>query len=332
MTCDNVVGAEIVLANGRVCTIAPDTLDHPDLLWALRGGGGGNFGVVTRFCFQLRERQEPVYGVRLYWSAKSARTVADAWIEHAPSAPPELSSFLRLSSSSGSGDGGDEAYTVLMVGTFFGNKEKLLEALAPITDAAEPEVSEIELLSSAHDDWLTREPSPSLFGAVRPSPSLHLGMEEAESPAPHKVTSTFGDEQFQGDAVAALIDFVQAPTGFGPEVKAYVSLHALGGRLTEYPDDRCAFPYRDKRLIIQPQAWWEDHRDPSADDYIAWIARARATVGDFGTQGAFINFIDRNIALEEYYGKNLDRLREVKATYDPDDFFSFEMSIPPAGS
>jgi FAD/FMN-containing dehydrogenase len=329
MTCDNVVGAEIVLADGTVRTIAPDTLDHADLLWALRGGGGGNFGVVTRFCFRLSERKEPVYGVRLYWLGESARAVADAWIEHAPDAPPELSSFLRLSSSPHGSDTSEAGYTVLMVGVFSGTEEELLEALAPITDAAEPDAREIEPLPPA-DDWLTRPPAPGLFAEIGPSPGLHLGMEEAEAPAPHKVTSTFADEGFRGDAIGALVDFVQTPTGFGPEVKAYVSLHALGGRLTEYPDAECAFPYRDKRLIIQPQAWWETQPDPRQDDYIAWIAEARATVGTFGTEGAFINFIDREVALEEYYGKSYDRLREVKRTYDREDFFSFEMSIPPA--
>lgn len=334
MTCDNVVGAEIVLANGEVCTIAPDTLDHPDLLWALRGGGGGNFGVVTRFCFQLRERKEPVYGLRLYWPREVARTVADAWIERAPAAPPELSSFLRLSSAPGFGEGGfgdgePEGYSVLMVGIFSGTEEMLRLAIEPITAAAEPAVTEIDLLPPAND-WLTRAPSPSLFGSTGPSPSLHLGMEASETPAPHKVTSTFADKGFQGESVDALIRFVQKPTGFGPEVRAYVSLHALGGRLTEYPDAQCAFPFRDKRLIIQPQTWWETHHDPREAEYVAWIAEARATVADFGTEGAFINFIDREIALEEYYGKSYGRLREVKAVYDPEDFFSFEMSIPRA--
>jgi hypothetical protein len=214
-----------------------------------------------------------------------------------------------------------------MVGVFSGTEESLREAIEPITAAAEPAVTEIDLLPAA-SDWLARAPSPSLFGSTGPSPSLHLGMEESETPAPHKVTSTFAGGDFQGDAVEALIRFVQKPTGFGPEVRAYVSLHALGGRLTEYPDAKCAFPFRDRRLIIQPQAWWEAHHDPREPEYVAWIAEARATVAAFGTEGAFINFIDREVALEEYYGKNYGRLCGVKGVYDPDDFFSFEMSLP----
>jgi len=158
---------------------------------------------------------------------------------------------------------------------------------------------------------------------------------------PHKVSSAFP----RGDIAQLsqkIIDFVDKHQNFD-KAATYLSIHSLGGKIKQISADSSSFFYRDKEFLLQFQAWWQRPNDEKSEDYINWIRNFRQELDKAGCiEGAFINFPDQTIVepsgdekadkirlLRYYYGNNLDRLREIKAKYDPHNFFSFGMSIPP---
>jgi len=124
-----------------------------------------------------------------------------------------------------------------------------------------------------------------------------------------------------------------------------MSFHCMGGAVYDNPEQR-AFPWSDRPYMLQVQAWWNQSGDVSVDtaravEYDAWVHGFRKFI-DADIEGAFINFVDKNLVsngetpkgrldlLRHYYGNNLDKLRAVKSAYDADNLFEFEMSIPPS--
>ena len=117
-----------------------------------------------------------------------------------------------------------------------------------------------------------------------------------------------------------------------------ISLYSMGGAIAERKPTDSAFWYRNKKFIIQIESWWdypESREDACRDNpswqepYIDWVRRFRqALLKERLIEGAFINFIDRDLELSEYYGGNFERLKELKSKWDPEEVFHFEMSIP----
>jgi hypothetical protein len=130
--------------------------------------------------------------------------------------------------------------------------------------------------------------------------------------------------------VPALTAVIRKTTPVLPSnvARQYVSLHCLGGAafVERLPS---AYAFRDRVVLLQYQAWWQAGDTRHDKPCIAWIENFRKTMTPY-TDGAFINFVDRDIPLEEYYKDKLPQLLvEVKRQWDPGDFFKFEMSIPP---
>lgn len=172
-------------------------------------------------------------------------------------------------------------------------------------------------------------------------------MENCLAPHPHKVSSAFPVDH-DGDEDAFEVRFAEAVSAFiesrpvDLNVKSYISLYSMGGAIADIAPDESAFWYRKKPFVIQIESWW-NYPDPELKKcrdkkdwqkpYKKWVQDFRRALSDEGLiEGAFINFIDRDVPLYEYYGGNFERLKRLKARWDPTDFFSFEMSIPPAES
>lgn len=199
-------------------------------------------------------------------------------------------------------------------------------ALQPLTKLASPEFKLSNLGASASEAQELKKGLTTCGDSDHPH-GVYL---------PHKVSSAFPKGDFK-DMAGHVVDFIFDNQDF-PEAETYLSIHSLGGRVrdSESLREQSSFFYRDKEFMLQFQAWWRKVEDPKAAEYMDWIKNFRQHLNDKGCiEGAFINFPDRDLAdqrielLEHYYGGNLDQLRKLKGKHDPDNFFSFRMSIPP---
>ncbi|MFN8589892.1 MAG: FAD-binding oxidoreductase [Thermomicrobiales bacterium] len=296
LTCDNLLAVELVDARGE--TLRASESEHPDLFWALRGGGGGNFGIVTRFTFRPRPIGDVVV-LSLSWAWEETPTVLAAWQAWAPFTDERLVAELIVP------DPSDGAITV--VGQFTGTEAELWPLLAP-------------LLASA----------PVLSQAVETVPFLTAVARFAGPPAAHatfKNTGQLAYAPFSADAIAAFIAQMRA----APSGTHVTGIYPFGGAIGAVDPAATAFVHRQALFSLQYQAYWQDAAETNAN--LAWAAAMRAAMRPY-TEGTYVNFVDSDIAdwPLAYYGASLSRLMAVKAHYDPDNVFTGPQSIPLPGS
>jgi FAD/FMN-containing dehydrogenase len=313
LTCDNLLRAEVVLADGRV--VECDGNRDEELFWALRGGGGGNFGVVTSFVF--RALPAPVATVfHLAWPLAHAAALAQSWQAWAPTGPDELDATLRMTASTD----GERPPAVELVGTVLRSEAdavKLLEEL--IAEAgADP-------ASASHRPMPYRE-------AKRYLNELEAGNGQDEQDAPdqspqqgHLFTkSEFFRRPLSLETTEALVENL---TGrLAPGQSREVTFLPWGGAYNRVRADATAFVHRNELFLIQHLLVLDP--DVSATESEAardWLTRSWALVHPSGSGGVYPNFPDPDLddGAHAYYGKNRDRLLRIKAKYDPDNFFGF---------
>lgn len=297
LTCDSLQELTIVTADGRRRTCSEDR--NADLFWACRGGGGGNFGVVTDLVFMTY----PVSNVatfRASWPWEQAAAVLDAWQRFVPDAPDELFSVCRLQT-------GAEGPRIGASGQLFGSEGELRSLLAPLLAAAEPtELSVVER---------TFLEATSYFGG-----EIGRAMFAAKSDYVRDVLSPAGI----GVLVGA-IDARQAAGGTGG-----LMLDASGGAINRVAPGATAFVHRGERFSMQEVAFWSPGSSASAS--LAWLHSLHAALRPHVSGFAYQNYIDPGLAGWEqaYYGGNYRRLQRVKRRVDPDNLFRFRQSIRPA--
>lgn len=285
LTCDQLVGAEVVTADGAVA-VADD--DHePDLFWALRGGGTSGLGVVTSMEFRTVPAPPRMTNFRYTWPVAAAAEVLRAWLDRAVDAPARLCAEAGLYPAE-----------VALHGAMAGTEAETRAALDRLCDGlpapARAEAAELSYLDSARD----------LAGAIdTAAPSRHL-----------YATSEFFEQPLPDDAVDALLALFAA----GPAERE-VGFMPWGGGDTDVAPGATAFPHRGARYAVHHIAL-----TPAADaEARDWTGAMRDTLGLYGTGGVYANFADRGLADPEiaYYGANAARLREVRRRYDPDGVF-----------
>jgi FAD/FMN-containing dehydrogenase len=313
LTCDNLLRAELVLADGRV--VECDEHRDKELFWALRGAGGGNFGVVTSFVF--RTLPAPVETVfHLVWPLAQAAAVAQAWQDWAPTGPDELDATLRMTAS---GDG-ERPPAVELVGAVLDSEAdaaKLLEELIARAGA--------DPASASHRPMPYRE-------AKRYLNELEAGDDQDEQAAPgqppqqgHLFTkSEFFRRPLPVETIAALVE--NLTRRLAPGQSREVTFLPWGGAYNRVRPDATAFVHRGELFVIQHLIVIDS--DASATESEAarnWLTRSWALVHPSGSGGVYPNFPDPDLddGAHAYYGKNRDRLLRIKANYDPDNFFGF---------
>lgn len=325
LTCDSLLAAQIVVADGRVLTC--DTNHEPDLFWALRGGGGGNFGVVTSFTFRVY----PVASLSLFtlnWPWSSAADVLDAWQNWAPQAPDELWSNCLFQATS---DKGAEPF-VQVGGVYMGEATSLNVLLQPLINRINAGltnryVSDVGLLDAMLYEANCAGLSVSQCHLPSQNPNGQLGRSTYRSKSdyfthllPHQGIDLL---------VKAITDCQNSPTlGEGG-----IGIDAFGGAINRVAPDATAFVHRNALFSIQYAATW-NASDPAS--IVAanhtWLNNMWQTMRPYASGAAYQNYIDSDLVnwQQAYYGTNLPRLQRVKAAYDSGNFFSFAQSIPPA--
>lgn len=335
LTCDRLTGFEMVTADGEVIAVTEE--DHPELLWAVRGGGGGNFGVITGFRFRLAPLPDDIVSFSMTWADPGCvEQVAEEWRQAFPHDENDrLTTFCRLTVVDRDAGTGDNP--ALIGGKFLGDCDELrglLRQLLPTTfEAGKLECTEDRRLFTP-----LYQPGPPVAALRQLHPDVP--MEDLQDtcagvPHRHKVSSSFPNQAFleDGEAVGRIARFL-AGSPVEAEARLYLSLHCMGGAIARQDPASSAFAFRRKPFLLQYQAWWATTGDPHLDERcIRWVRDFRQEMEGF-TEGAFINFPDRDLASEReellryYYAQNLDRLIEIKGEVDPKNVFRFGMSIP----
>lgn len=318
LTCDSLEAATVVLADGTV--LHCDENRHPDLFWGLRGGGGGNLGVVTSFTFAAHPLTHlTICSLSWHWSA--AAHVIRAWSDRAPSAPHDLWSSLRLRWIPGSGP------QVSMIGTWSGAASGLTPVLDDLTASVPPVTRSTSTLP--YLDVAKLYAGCSGQSADDCSLQIHGGVLPRQASL---AKSDFFDHRISAADVDAMLGRIEArSTSALRSSSGGVIFDSWGGRIARVGGRATAFPHRQARFLAQEFVTFSSMPDDttlSANRH--WLTGLWRTLRDSASGAAYVNYIDPELHGWEraYYGANLERLVEVKRRYDPDDVFRFAQSIP----
>jgi FAD/FMN-containing dehydrogenase len=304
LTVDNLRGATVVTADGAVRGVSATA--EPDLFWALRGGGG-NFGVVTSFEFELHPVGPEVYAGLVVYPFAQAQKVLRAWRDFTAGAPDELTVWTVMRKAPplpflpASAHGTD---VVIFALVYSGDVEAGQRAAAPVLQFGDP-----------------------IASALGPSP--YAGFQQAFDP----LLAPGGRNYWKSNNFSTLSDaaldlmIASAAKLPGPECEIFVA--QLGGAMARVPPKATAFVGRDARYIMNVHGRWSDARD---DERVrAWARQVFADAAPHATGGGYVNFLTEDEAerVAASYGANHSRLQAVKQRYDPNNLFRMNLNIAP---
>jgi FAD/FMN-containing dehydrogenase len=306
LTIDNLLEADVVLADGRLVRASAD--EHPDLFWALRGGGG-NFGVVTSFLFRLHD-VSTVIGGPTFWPVDQGAEVLSAYREFIPGAPRELNGFFAFHTVPPGPPFPEEIHLREVCGVVWcyagADEEAAARAMAPLLDSL---------------------PEPLLHG---PAPMPHAGLQgafDALYPA--------GDQWYwRADFVNEVPDeAVELHARYGarmPTMKSTMHLYPIDGAAHDVAESDTAWAYRGANWNA---VYAGVDPDPANVPAIRnWSIDYFEALHPYSAGGAYVNMMmdEGQERVRASYGANYDRLAAVKATYDPDNTFRINQNIQPA--
>jgi FAD/FMN-containing dehydrogenase len=317
LTSDSVRGVTIVTAGGRIRQV--DAGSDADLFWACRGGGGGNFGIVTRLTLEAHRTGGAAW-FHVGWPWSAADEALAAWQAFAPEAPDELTSIFSLGTSRGSG-----SPQVAAVGQYFGEQSSLPSLVRPLTrvDGATLSVGSSTTMELALRWAGCLEQGLRACHTERTRPGGQL------SRAAFYAKSDYVDRALTADGRRTMIDGIERRQLTPSLGSGMLLLDAYGGAYNRPAPDATAFVHRHMLFSIQYLAYFPSGGGPASREWIegVWSALRPHVSGQ-----AYQNYIDPRLAgwQRAYYHSNLARLREVKKQVDPDFRFRFRQAIPPA--
>jgi FAD/FMN-containing dehydrogenase len=303
LSCDNLLSAEVVTADGQV--VAASEQANEDLFWALRGGGG-NFGVVTSFEYQLHPVRE-IYGGPMLYEVSDAAEVLRFFRDFIQDAPEELGGFpawqiappLPFIPEDRHGDP-----FLLFVACWAGPIEEAEDALKPLREVA-PVVAEN-------------------VGPM-PYPALNSAFDELVGPGLQHYWKANFVKELTDEAIEAHLE--HGPKV--PAVNATVHIYPINGACHRVAADATAFAYRDATFATVIAGMWPDPAQNDAN--IAWVRDFYEATAPHSEEGGYVNFMaaDDQDRIKVNYRDNYDRLVEVKRAYDPDNLFHLNQNIKP---
>ncbi|OPX08541.1 FAD-binding oxidoreductase [Mycobacterium sp. AT1] len=306
MASDNLLAAEVVVASGvdgaEAITVSED--DHADLLWALRGAGNGNFGVVTSLTYRVHPLRQVVYVTASWPGLTHLREVFHAWQRSAPFADERMTSQLEISQ-------GEIQLIAVLAG---GSEADAARVLEPVLAVGDPTVSMLD------GNWA------DVYGGFQ--------VPNDDEAANWKFHSHFVSQPLPDEAVDLIGSFLAA----APMPGCNYFANAFGGAVTRTePAGGSAFAHRGALFYAEPGAGWGERGGRKPDEALTarcvqWTADFAEALAPFA-DGAYVNVpnADDPDFATAYWGANVPRLREVKATYDPHRVFRYEQGITPPG-
>jgi FAD/FMN-containing dehydrogenase len=307
LTCDNLVSADLVTADGQLLTASER--EHPDLLWALRGGGG-NFGVVTSLEYRLHPVGPVVFGGPVFYAAADAAQVLRGWRDLTTGMPDELTTLANILVAPPVPFLPEAVHgqmVVGIVGMYAGPVEDGTRAAEPLRSLAEP-----------------------LADLMGPMP--YVALQSLLDP----LWQAGAQNYFAGTMLRELpdhaIDTLLAGHADGRAPVRELHLHHGGGAMAHAPAGGSAFAHRDAAYILNVIA-----RSPERqgfDEHAGWARATHAAMGPWSTGGGYVNFTSepgQDKVRASYPPDTYARLVEVKDRYDPTNLFQLNQNIHPSG-
>ena len=307
LTCDNLLSAEVVTADGTV--VHASESQNPELFWALRGGGG-NFGVVTRFELDLHPVGPIVLGGPIFYPGDQAIDVMTGWRDRLDNMPDELSTLVNLTT----------APPAPFIPEEWHNRKVAVIVACWAGDPADGEafVKPLRSLGTPISDLLGPMPYLDLQQFVDPV---------WEAGAGNFYTSAFLD-RLPDEAIRTLADFHRSSADL--PVLAELHVHHFGGAVARVPAGSTAFTDRSSPFLFNGAARTSDPAD--LPHHVAWARTARNAMAAYGSGGMYVNFTSEGadgIRRASYPPEIYARLQAVKDQYDPFNVFRFNINVTP---
>jgi len=300
LTIDDLLAAEMVTADGQIVEV--DAENDPDLFWAIRGGGG-NFGVATRFKFRLHELAGVVGGMLML---PATAEVVRSFVAEAEAAPDELSTIANVMPAPPMPFVPTEHHGRLVVMgllCYAGPPESAEPVLAPFRSLATP-----------------------IADMVRPIPYPEIFPPDQEDFHPAAIGRTMFVDSVDQDAAETMVERLESSDA----TMRVTQLRVLGGAIARVPAEGTAFAHRGSRIMANVAAFYDGPEDRAVRE--AWVNDLAAVLRQ-GDSGAYVNFLaDEGAARVRaaYPGTTWDRLTAIKGRYDPTNLFRNNQNIPPA--
>jgi FAD/FMN-containing dehydrogenase len=308
LSCDNLRSVRIVTAEGKLLTASDH--ENSDLFWAVRGGGG-NFGVVTSFEFNLHEVGPQVMFCLPMYPMEIADEVLSAWRDFMVSSPDEISSEALFWSIPDVDDFPEEARGKSVIGIpamYSGDPDEGQRVLQPLREIGEPVID----LSGQYPFAVVQ----SMFDWAFPKNERNYYFKSTDL------------RSLDDDVIKAIVTKGKER----PVPSMLMAIWHYGGEMNRVPAKETAFGSRDTSFLLSVDSIWDDPAD--TERVIEWSRNVLEEMKPHSGAGMYPNFPgfgeEGNELVKSAYGKNYERLSKIKAKYDPDNFFSVNLNITPA--
>ena len=309
LSSDNVLEAEVVTADGAVLTASKD--ENSDLFWAIRGGGG-NFGIVTSFTFTLHPVGPEVAFAATFYPIEELGEVLRGWRAYVEQAPDEVTATcvtMTFPANPELPEAVHDRPVAIIGGVYSGDVEEGMKLMQPLRELGTP-----------------------LFDMSGPTP--FVGVQTGFDPLfPRNTLRAYWKSQYLDELTDDAIDTIAARAGDRPAPLTLVNTFHMGGAIAQVGEEDTAFAQRSAPYMVSIDGMWTEAADDEAN--VAWVRSAWGDIAEFGTGEVYLNFTGLSdeatqAGVDSAFGRNLARLAEVKATYDPDNFFQLNNNIVPA--
>ncbi|HUJ92137.1 MAG TPA: FAD-binding oxidoreductase [Gaiellaceae bacterium] len=303
LACDNLVGADVVTADGRL--VHASAGENAELFWGLRGGGG-NFGIVTQFEFTLYPVGPIVYAGPIFYSADADVDLLNAFVEWAPDASDDVTGLVNLTTA-----------PPLPVIPEAWHGRKVAAFIATSAGPVEEGDSHVRGFREV------AEPIADLLGPM-PYGVIQTLIDPLWPKGIHAYFKATNLARIDGELIAKLRELhVTAP---GPQCEIHV--HQMGGKIARVGEDDTAFAERTMPYVLNAVCGWHDPAE--ADAHIAWARAVIDAAADASTGRAYVNFIgDADAGRSSYGDQTYERLVALKNEYDPTNVFRLNQNVEP---